>query len=173
MNCFVCSWTRFWTSLNWPNSEGQDCIAGKHAQMQQWRTIKVENLNCTLIWSKITSPFTAIVLKRGSLLLSAQEVRAGRKWLLQLHFPLCHTFVLHLMSEERQLNIAFTDVGTPPYLTLIRAGQLLFHSQETNKQGVPFLWTPPNKPARQTSLQTRLYPWSFKVDQPSTPDLRD
>lgn len=104
---------------------------------------------------KIASPFTAIALKRGSLLFSEQEVRAGRKWLFQLHFPLCHTFVMHLMSEERQLNIAFTDVGIPSYLALIRPGQLLCHPQENNNQGVPLLWTPPNKPARQTSLKTR------------------
>lgn len=51
---------------------------------------------------------------------STQEERSGRKWLFLLHFPLCHTFVIHFMSEERRLNVVFTDVSTPTYLTLTR-----------------------------------------------------
>lgn len=147
MTSFVCSWTStsFCTSNIWFGQavKFRMSITTLQActQMQQWRTITMENLNCTLIWS----PFSAIDLKRGSLLFFSTGSESRKETVIFVAlYSMPHLWMPNFKSEVRQLNIAFTDLGTPSYL----AGQLLCQPQENNKQGVPSLRTPPNKTAR-------------------------
>ncbi len=161
MTSFVCSWN-FYKFLHclkhliWPSCECQDVhrhTASKHAhrcsneEQSPWKTNLI----------KIASPFSAIDLKRGSLLFfsTGSERRKETFFFFFCTFryatPLYATLCVRSTSTENCIFRSGNTLLPHSYW----AGQLLRQPQENNKQGVPSLWTPPNKTARLTMLKTR------------------
>lgn len=149
------------------------CIATLQASMHTDAAMKNNHhgkskLHTNLI--KITSLFSVTDLKMVSLLFFSTGSESRKETVIFVALSaMPHLCMPHFMSEVRQLNIAFADLGTRSYLTLTGAGQLLCQPQENNKQGVPSLWTPPNKTARQTLLKTRQ---PYVHDRPYQDHLR-
>lgn len=149
------------------------CIATLQASMHTDAAMKNNHhgkskLHTNLI--KIASPFSPIDLKRGSLFIfqhrkREQDGNGYLFWTFRYATPLYATLYVRSTSTEHRICRSGNTLLPHSYW----AAQLLCQPQENTKQGVPSLWTPSNKTARQTMLKTRQ---SYVHDRPYQDHLR-